>query len=637
LKTSIASFFFGFIVALWLTPVARRLAIRFRLLDRAQGGRRVHQKSIPRTGGLAIAAGVLAPILALAFYEKNVIGQAIYADMAAIVVLFVGALAALAVGLADDLVRPSAKLRLLALVGIAALTWFGGHRVDEVALPWLGKITMGAWSLPVTVLWIVGVIVAFNFVDGLDGLASGIALISTSTLFVYAQIDQNVLWMTWTGAIAGALLGFLVFNFHPASIFMGDAGSNFLGYMLAVVALQTSRKEATALSLAVPLCVLGLPLLDVSLTMVRRALLRQGLFTSERGHLHHRLLELGLTHRRAVLVLYAVTAVLCLGAVLIREPLFHLRVIIAAFFTVVVFSLLFATGYIRPRHLLQMYHQGKANKAKQQRIEAACLDLAQCLKGAGGDSFELPQILEELVERTCVTGVQYRCEHGGEVVAGAYDRYAKGTRFEVQSGRSGAAAAVVFWQDRGTDPTPTERAALRMLFATLECFCAAVAVSPGAEQGAPVPTQKTLRQSSAKAQLDKVWAAIVESAGKLSLQRIQLEVDLPWLSEGFNATWANNTPEVAGKSWRMDLPVMSESRIVGCLRVIGDSSRASPRHDIAILLNVLDTCESYLHSVFRDLGQIPVPEAAPYSNFGRGRLVQSNGKPADARIEQGVK
>ena len=415
-----------------------------------------------RSRGLAALPslhGVLAPILALAFYE-NVISHAIYADMAAVVVLFVGALAALAVGLADDLVRPSAKLRLLALFGIAALTWFGGHRVDQVTLPWLGTITMGGWSLPVTVLWIVGVIVAFNFVDGLDGLASGIALISTSTLFVYALIDQNVLWMTWTGAIAGALLGFLVFNFHPASIFMGDAGSNFLGYMLAVVALQTSRKEATALSLAVPLCVLGLPLLDVTLTMVRRALLRQGLFTSERGHLHHRLLELGLTHRRAVLVLYAVTAVLCLGAVLIREPLLHLRVIIAAFFTVVVFSLLFATGYIRPRHLLQMYHQGKANKAKQQRIEAACQDLARCLKAGGGDSVDLPPILEELVERTCVTGVQYRCEHGGEVVAGAYDRYAKGTRFEVQSGGSGAAAAVVFWQDRCTDPTPTERAAL---------------------------------------------------------------------------------------------------------------------------------------------------------------------------------
>ena len=167
-----------------------------------------------------------------------------------------------------------------------------------------------------------------------------------------------------------------------------------------------------------------------------------------------------------------------------------------------------------------------------------------------------------------------------------------------------------------------------MLFATLECSCAAL-MSPVAPKSTPVLTQKTLRQSSAKTQLDKVWAAIVESADKLSLQRIQLEVDLPWLSEGFNATWKKNTTAEAAKPWRMDVPVMSESRVVGCLRVIGDSSRASPRHDIAILLSVLDRCESYLNSVLRDHGQIPVRETASYSDFGRGRLMRSNGKPAD--------
>src|ERR1700690_3474277 len=153
MKTSIASMLLGFVVAVWLTPPVRRLALRFQRGARPQDGRRVNKTAITRAGGLAIAAGVLAPILGLAFYE-NSISHAIYEDIVAVVALLVGALCALGIGLADDLFRPSAKLRLLALVAIAVLSWLGGHRVDEAVIPWIGPITMGAWSLPVTVLWI---------------------------------------------------------------------------------------------------------------------------------------------------------------------------------------------------------------------------------------------------------------------------------------------------------------------------------------------------------------------------------------------------------------------------------------------------------------------------------------------------
>jgi UDP-GlcNAc:undecaprenyl-phosphate GlcNAc-1-phosphate transferase len=607
MKTSFASLLLGFVVAVWLTPVARRLALRFRLVDRPQDGRRVNQKSIPRAGGLAIAAGVLAPILLLAFYE-NVISHAVYEDMLAVVVLFLGALGALGVGLADDLIRPPAKLRLLALIAIAVLTWAGGHRVEEAVIPGVGSINLGGWSLPVTVLWIVGIIVAFNFVDGLDGLATGIALISTATLFIYALIDRNVLWMTWTGAMAGALMGFLVFNFNPASIFMGDAGSNFLGYLLAVVALQTSRKEATAVSLAVPLCALGVPLLDVTLTMIRRSLLRQGLFTSEQGHLHHRLLQLGLSHRRAVLVLYAVTAVLCLGAVLIRVPLLDLRVMIAVVISLVMFGLMFATGYVRPRDLLQMYHQGLANEARQQRVEAACQELSHFVRNAGDGEVALPHILENLVERSCVTGVQYRCERCPVVIAGDYDHSAKGTRFMVQGGRS-RATALVFWKDRTTEPSPRESAALRNLFGELECPC--VTVLPAFAQNTELGEGQGLQPCEPLAisvKLERVWAALVETADRLSVQRIQLEVKFPGLAEGFNATWEKSAPKDTNKSWRLDVPVMSESCVVGYLKVIGDFKR----EDIASLLDVLETSESYLASVLRDQGQRAVSEHASF-------------------------
>jgi UDP-GlcNAc:undecaprenyl-phosphate/decaprenyl-phosphate GlcNAc-1-phosphate transferase len=606
MRTSAASFLLGFMVAVWLTPVARRLAYRFQLVDRPQDGRRVNKKSIPRAGGLAIAAGVLAPILALAFYE-NTISRAIYADLVSVAALFVGALAALGIGLVDDLYRPSAKLRLLALVAVAALCWLGGHRVEDIVIPGVGQVTMGFWSLPVTVLWIVGVIVAFNFVDGLDGLATGIALISTVTLFVCATIDNNVLLMTWTGAMAGALLGFLIFNFNPASIFMGDAGSNFLGFVLALVALQTSRKTAAAVSFVVPFCVLGLPLLDVSLTMVRRALLRQGLFTSERGHLHHRLLQLGLSHRWAVLVLYGVTTVFCLGAVAIAVPLWHLHLLVATVITAVVFGLMFATGYVHPRDLLQMYRQGKANAARQQHVESVCQELAQSFGAEGDAAAASPRVLQTLVDRGCVTAAHYRCERGCRTVAGEYDQLAKGIRLVVQDGRSAASNMFVFWKERCDDPTPRESAALHKLFASIECSCklpssrsdradrADRADRP--ERESDRAQNASRRRRSAVDAHEKIWAAIVESAHRLALSRVHLELATSPHSEGFNATWGEMPRDGEAMVWRIDLPVKTEDGVVGWLRVAGDSMRYSNSRDVARLLDVLDSSQSYLQSI----------------------------------------
>jgi len=240
------------------------------------------------------------------------------------------------------------------------------------------------------------------------------------------------------------------------------------------------------------------------------------------------------------------------------------------------------------------------------------------------------------VERGCVTAAQYRCEHSCEVVAGTYDRSAKGTRCTVPTGRSGAAAVLVFWKDRTADPSPRESAALRKLFAGLECSCmtAAARLSPGNARYDVGPSRKTLSRLFVAAQLDKVWAAIVESAERLSLLRIKLEVEMPWLAEGFNATWEKEPPEETTKSWRIDVPVMSGARVVGWLRVNGDSSRASNRHDIAHLLEVLDTSESYLESVFREQGQAPVPGSAPYSDLVRDRAAQAMAETVEESLEQ---
>jgi UDP-GlcNAc:undecaprenyl-phosphate/decaprenyl-phosphate GlcNAc-1-phosphate transferase len=608
-KTSIASFLLGFVVAVWLTPLVRRMALRHKLVDRPEDGRRIHHKRIPRVGGLAIAAAVLTPILALAFYE-NVISHAIYRDDASFTVLLVGALAALAVGLADDLFRPPAKLRLLALIAIAVLTWFGGYRLDEAQLPLLGEISMGHWSLPVTVLWIVGVIVAINFVDGLDGLATGIALISTVTLFVCAQLDQNTLWMTWTGAMAGALLGFLIFNFNPASIFMGDAGSNFLGYLLAVVALQTSRKHTTVVALVVPLCVLGLPLLDVTLTMVRRALLRRGLFTSERGHLHHRLLHLGLSHREAVLVLYAVSAVLCLGAVLVTMPVLYLNVAIAGLIATVVFALMFATGYVRPRDLLHMYRQGKENEALARDLDEACQELAQSLEDGNGVAADLPELLGLLVKRGCVSAVRYRCKHACELVVGEYDASTKGSRLTVPSGSARQDSALVFWKGRTTDPSPREVAALRNLFAGVDCSCEA---AKGAFEG-PVNWAE-------------LWGNLIDVSKHLDLITMRLTVHGTAWHEGHQARWDSAHQDAAhGYLWSAKFPLMVDGKLIGHMEVTGRPGQESFRQKMDTLLKLVDYFQIEASALLQARMPPPAPEPrAPVAPDAVVASLASNG------------
>ncbi|MBI5502680.1 MAG: undecaprenyl/decaprenyl-phosphate alpha-N-acetylglucosaminyl 1-phosphate transferase [Deltaproteobacteria bacterium] len=462
MKTALASLVLGFLVALWLTPIVRRMALRLNLLDRPEDARRVNLTAIPRIGGLAIAAAVLAPLIGLALY-KNQISAEMYRDGRNLVAMLAGALGALVVGLIDDLLRPPAKYRLLALVGIAIVSWQGGHRLDHIEVPYIGVFELGYWSLPATVLWIVTVIVAFNFIDGLDGLAAGVAFISTTTMFVFAYLEHNLLWMTWTGAMSGALLGFLVFNSHPASIFMGDSGSNFLGYLMAVVAMQSARKQSAAVAMLLPMLAMGLPLLDAGLTMIRRAILRQGLFVSEKGHLHHRLLDLGLTQRRAVLILYGVSVLLSLGGIafLVRLPMVHFGAAVGI--TVAVFGLMFAAGYLRPRDLLEMYRRGLLNREAQRLLETTC-DEAVASHGRGaGDGDSLRRALGSVVAGGGVSGISYRAPDGAEIVAGDYNESEKGLRATVENGTAASGVIRVFWKGRTNGVSPRELAALRRL------------------------------------------------------------------------------------------------------------------------------------------------------------------------------
>jgi UDP-GlcNAc:undecaprenyl-phosphate GlcNAc-1-phosphate transferase len=298
-----------------LTPVARRVAIVIGAVGRP-GGRHVHARSIPRLGGTALAAGWCVAILLSRHLPGQ--GSATLADSGIrLWGIVLGALCLCVVGAVDDVRGLRAYHKLICQIVVAIVAFACGLRIDVVNLPFLSPLSMGVFALPVTVLWIVGVTNAVNLIDGLDGLAAGVGFFASATCFVVALVAGNPFVALMSAALMGVLVGFLVFNFNPARIFMGDSGSYFIGFLLATLPIATERqqKASAAVSLLVPMLALGLPIFDTLLTMARRFLERRSMFSPDRGHIHHRLLDLGLTHRRAVVLLYGVCVVFAASAI----------------------------------------------------------------------------------------------------------------------------------------------------------------------------------------------------------------------------------------------------------------------------------------------------------------------------------
>ena len=295
------------IAALALTPLVRALAMRLGALD-VPDERRAHDRAVPRLGGVAL---VLAGGVTLALYDEP--RALLAANGWDVPALLAGVLVIVATGVLDDVrgLGPFAKLGLqIVAAGIAVA---GGYGLGGVTNPLTGGfITLGALGPLLTIAWIVGLTNAFNLIDGLDGLAAGVALIAAATLFAIAlnegRADAACLWAT----LGGALVGFLRYNFNPASIFLGDAGSLFLGYVFAVLSLQSLQKGATAVVVLGPLLALGLPIMEMGLTFLRRVLVSgmASVLRADREHIHHRLIARGMTHRNAVLTLYVVCALL---------------------------------------------------------------------------------------------------------------------------------------------------------------------------------------------------------------------------------------------------------------------------------------------------------------------------------------
>ncbi len=301
-------------LTLLVTPLVMALSRRFGALDQP-GPRRVHHDPVPTLGGLAIAVAVLG----VAWAARLLPGPARSLDAQPLLGLTLAAIPILALGIRDDLVGVTPWVKLALQACSAAVLVLFGYGIPLVTNPFGPPLPLGWLSGPLTIAWVLVVVNAINLIDGLDGLASGVVLIASMALWWVARMHADFYVMFIASLLIGATFGFLRHNFPPARVFMGDTGSQFLGLTLAAVSLLENRKGTAALTLLFPLVAMGLPIADSVLAFVRRLLGGRPVFHADTGHIHHRLLRLGLSPRAAVFTLWYLCAYLGAMAVVLEH------------------------------------------------------------------------------------------------------------------------------------------------------------------------------------------------------------------------------------------------------------------------------------------------------------------------------
>ena len=354
----IFAFIVSFAFTFATTPLVRRFAFKIGAIDIPKDNRRMHKKPTPRIGGLAIIFGFTVATLYFAQPSRQLYGTLSGAAIIAIM------------GVIDDCKNLPAKLKFVIQIIAALVVVFAGDiKIDVFTNPnflsdnpyWV----LPEWlSVTLTVIWIVFITNAVNFIDGLDGLAAGVsAIMSISLVFISIRVGEYSIAILGI-ALMGSCFGFLPFNFNPAKIFMGDTGSTFLGFMLATLSIQGVFKSYAVISFAVPLLILGLPLFDALFAMIRRILRGQSPMTADRGHLHHRIVDMGFSQKQTVFILYAISGVLGITAVLLAESgvLRALLLVICVLILLLIGSMLGKNSYVHQ-------HQDNRNLTDDNDIE----------------------------------------------------------------------------------------------------------------------------------------------------------------------------------------------------------------------------------------------------------------------------
>ena len=338
---------FAAAVSFMMTPPVKRFAEKVGAIDIPKDERRVHDHPIPRMGGLAIFIGFVLSLLIFVDVSTPVLG------------ILLGALIIVVMGAIDDIVNLNAWVKLAGQIVAAVVAIRCGIVFDAISNPNAFSeqttiVLANYLPVPLTLLWIVGCTNAVNLIDGLDGLAVGVSTISSLTMLVVAMFVAEPSVAVILAALTGACLGFIPYNFNPAKIFMGDSGSQFLGFMLAGISVIGAVKSAATIALIVPILALGLPILDTTFAIVRRYRGGVPIFKPDKGHLHHRLLDLGFSQRQAVLLMYVISALLGLSAVALTEVSTQIAIAIVC---VVVAVVLFGAKKLGIFHMKDSAHQ----------------------------------------------------------------------------------------------------------------------------------------------------------------------------------------------------------------------------------------------------------------------------------------
>ena len=298
------------LISLLMTPVAKKIAEKVGAIDIPKDNRRVHKKPIPLLGGLAI-------------YAATIICMFIFLPMdRTFTSIVIGGTIIMISGVIDDIKDLSPKMKLIFQLCAAVVLVLGDVKVDFITNPFskgANLFYLKAFSIPITIFWVVGITNTVNLIDGLDGLAAGVTMIASTSLFFVAMKFGYTNIMIISVIIAGACLGFLPYNFNPAKIFMGDTGALFLGFMLAAISIEGVMKSVATIAVVVPIIILGLPIFDTTFAIFRRLLNGRPIMEADKGHLHHRLLQKGFSQKQTVLILYLISAAFGLTAVLISK------------------------------------------------------------------------------------------------------------------------------------------------------------------------------------------------------------------------------------------------------------------------------------------------------------------------------
>lgn len=322
-----------FIISFSITPMVIKFAIRIGAVDHPNH-RKVHKSVMPRLGGLGIF---------ISFF----IGFIIFLpDTMSAWPILAGATIITITGVLDDIKELSPKTKLGGQLLAAIVTVAGGVKLEFITLPFGDRIEFGWLAIPITIIWIIAITNAINLIDGLDGLAAGVASIALLTISGIALSMGNPLMALIGFILFGSTLGFLVFNFHPAKIFMGDTGSLFLGYTISVLAIMGLFKNVAIFSLIVPIIILGVPILDTVFAIIRRVIQRKPISAADKFHLHHCLLRLGFTHRQTVILIYALSAMFSIAAILFTRATIWGSTLIVLLLLIIVELIVEITGLV---------------------------------------------------------------------------------------------------------------------------------------------------------------------------------------------------------------------------------------------------------------------------------------------------